>query len=115
MKKYKVTVNGNVYEIELEEINASEVKSAPAAAATSAPRATIPAASNGEAVTSPMPGTVLNVNVANGASVKQGQVLMVLEAMKMENEIVAPCDGIVSSLIAKGSTVETGAVLCVIV
>ena len=118
MKKYKVTVNGNVYEIELDVIDAADVKAAPApAAAPAAPvAAPAPAAApaGGETVSSPMPGTILNVNVQNGASVKKGDVLMILEAMKMENEIMAPCDGVVSSVITKGSSVETGTVLCVI-
>ena len=105
MKKYNVTVNGTAYEITLEVADASEIKAtAPAAA---------PA--NGETVTAPMPGTILAVNVQNGAAVKKGDVLMVLEAMKMENEIVPPADGTVASVnVTKGSSVETGAVLCVI-
>ena len=120
MKKYKVTVNGTAYEITLEAIDAADVKaSAPAApAAAPAPAATpAPAAApaGGETVASPMPGTILSVNVQNGASVKKGDVLMILEAMKMENEIMAPCDGTIASVnVSKGSAVDTGAVLCVI-
>ena len=69
----------------------------------------------GETVNAPMPGNILAVNVTNGAQVKKGDVLMILEAMKMENEIICPCDGTVASVnVTKGSTVETGAVLCVI-
>lgn len=80
MKKYRVTVNGTVYEVELEEITGA-VPAAPAAA----PAAPAPAApaGDGEKITSPMPGTILSVNVAPGQSVKKGDVLMVLEAMKM--------------------------------
>lgn len=116
MKKYNVTVNGTSYEITLEAVDAADVKtstpSAPAPAAAPAPSA---APSKGETVSSPMPGTILSVNVQNGASVKKGDVLMVLEAMKMENEITAPCDGTISSLnVSKGAAVETGATLCVI-
>ncbi len=120
MKTYKVTVNGTAYEITLEAIDAAEVKAQPKQeAAPTAPAATptaAPAASaGGESVTSPMPGTILSVNVQNGASVKKGDVLMVLEAMKMENEILSPCDGTVSAVnVAKGAAVDTGAVLCVI-
>ena len=119
MKNYKVTVNGTTYEITLEAVDASEIK-APAAAAVSAPAAApapapVAAPAGGETVSSPMPGTILAVNVANGSAVKKGDVLMILEAMKMENEIMAPCDGtIVSVAVAKGANVETGAVLCVI-
>lgn len=117
MKKYRVTVNGTVYEVELEEMTgavpaASAPVSAPAAA-PAAPAAVAPA--GGEKVNSPMPGTILAVNVAVGDSVKRGQVLMVLEAMKMENEIMCPCDGKITAVnTSKGAAVETGALLCVI-
>ena len=77
----------------------------------------IPAAvpAGGEQVTSPMPGTILDVKVSQGASVKKGDVLMILEAMKMENEIMCPCDGKVASInAAKGAAVESGTLLCVI-
>ncbi len=122
MKKYNVTVNGTAYEVTLEAVNASEVKAAPAQAAQAPTPAPAPAAapaapvSGGkETITSPMPGNILNVNVTNGAAVKKGDVLMILEAMKMENEIMSPCDGTVLSVnVTKGATVETGAVLCVI-
>ena len=114
MKKYRVTVNGSVYEIELEEIK--EQGGAPAKADTAAPAAnTAPASSSGtEQVLSPMPGNILSVNVSEGAAVKKGDLLMVLEAMKMENEIMAPVSGVVSRVVPKGSAVETGTVLCVI-
>ena len=108
MKKYRVTVNGTVYEIELEELTGA----APAAAAPAAPAA---ASTEGEQVTSPMPGTILAVNVAVGDTVKRGQVLMILEAMKMENEILCPRDGKIASVnTSKGSSVESGTLLCVI-
>ena len=110
MKKYRVTVNGTVYEVELEEL--TNAPAAPAAAPTPAPA---PAPAGGEQVTSPMPGTILSVNVAAGDSVKRGQVLMILEAMKMENEIMCPRDGKLLSLnTTKGASVETGTLLCVI-
>ncbi len=102
MKKYRVTVNGTAYEVELEELTGA----APAPAAAPA---------GGEQVTSPMPGTILDVKVSQGASVKKGDVLMILEAMKMENEIMCPCDGKVASInAAKGTAVESGTLLCVI-
>ena len=107
MKKYRVTVNGTAYEVELEELTGA------APAAPVAPAAAAPA--GGEQVTSPMPGTILAVNVAAGDAVKRGQVLMILEAMKMENEIMCPCDGkVVSVNTSKGASVESGTLLCVI-
>lgn len=116
MKKYNVTVNGTAYEITLEAVDAADVKAAPAPAApAAAPAPAAKPATGGETVSSPMPGTILSVNVTNGATVKKGDVLMVLEAMKMENEIMSPCDGTVTSVnVSKGAAVETGAVLCVI-
>ena len=119
MKKYNVTVNGTSYEITLEVVDEKDVKtSAPAPAPAPAPAAapaTPVANANGETVVSPMPGNILAVNVQNGSAVKKGDVLMVLEAMKMENEIMSPADGTVVSVnVQKGASVETGAVLCVI-
>ena len=119
MRKYNVTVNGTAYEITLEAVGDSNV-SAPAApaAAPAAASAPAPAAANvagGETISCPMPGTILSVNVTAGAAVKKGDVLMVLEAMKMENEIVAPRGGTAASVnVSKGDTVESGTVLCVI-
>ena len=111
MKKYKVNVNGTAYEVEIEEMTG-----APAAAPAAAPVAAAPAAAGaGEKITSPMPGNILAVNVAAGDAVKKGQVLMILEAMKMENEIMCPRDGrVISVSAAKGASVESGTVLCVI-
>lgn len=120
MKKYNVTVNGTAYEVTLEAVDASEVKTspAPAAAPAAAPAPTpaaapaAPVSGGKETVSSPMPGNILAVNVANGAAVKKGDVLMILEAMKMENEIVAPQDGTVASVnVSKGDSVEAGQVI----
>lgn len=109
MKQLKVTVNGIAYDVCVEEVG--EVASAPAvAAAPAAPAA--PAAAGGEVITAPMPGTILSVNVTVGQAVKKGDVLCVLEAMKMENEIYAPRDGEVASVTAtKGEAVESGKAL----
>ena len=114
MKKYKVNVNGSLYEITLEVVDGAEAAAAPApAAAPAAPAAAAPA--GGEKVCAPMPGNILDVKVASGAVVKKGDVLAILEAMKMENEIMAPCDGKVASVsVQKGNAVDTGALLCVI-
>lgn len=108
MKKYKVNINGTVYEVEIEEMTGAPA-AAPVAAAPAAP------AGAGERVAAPMPGNILSVNVAAGDTVKKGQVLMILEAMKMENEIMAPCDGKVTAVaVTKGAAVESGALLCTI-
>ena len=108
MKKYRVTVNGTVYEVELEELTGSAPVSAPAAPAPAAPAA-------GEQICAPMPGNILAVNVTAGQTVKKGDVLMVLEAMKMENEIMCPRDGVVASVnTSKGASVESGTLLCVL-
>ena len=113
MKKYRVNVNGTVYEVELEEITGGAA-AAPAAAAApvATPAAPASAPAGGEQITSPMPGNILDVKVKAGASVKAGDVLVILEAMKMENEIVAPQDGTVASInVNKGDTVNSGDVL----
>ena len=109
MKAYRVNVNGNVYEITLEVIDKEDVKTAPAAA-PAAPAA--PVSEGAKTVTAPMPGNILKVNVKAGQAVKKGEVLMILEAMKMENEISAPSAGTVDKIVAaKGSSVNSGDVL----
>jgi len=111
MKKYHVNVNGNDYEIAIELIDESEAKAViPQKAITQ-----VATPAGGEKITSPMPGNILGINVSAGDLVKKGQTLMVLEAMKMENEIMSPIDGTIVSLnTTKGATVESGALLCVI-
>ncbi|RHR01639.1 biotin/lipoyl-binding protein [Clostridium sp. AF20-17LB] len=123
MKNYTITVNGNVYEVTVEEgftgaasapkAAAPAPKAAPAAAPKAAPQAApAPAAAGSVAVTAPMPGKILGVKASAGQAVKRGQVLLILEAMKMENEIVAPQDGTVASInVAVGDSVEPGATL----
>ena len=113
MKKYRVNVNGTAYEVEIELIDANAVASAPAAPAAEAAPAPAAAPAGGQTINAPMPGTILKVNVQNGQAVKKGDVLMILEAMKMENEIMAPCDGTVAGVaVAQGASVDSGAVLC---
>ena len=118
MRKFLINVNGTKYEVEVEEIDASAAKAAQSAEpkkAEPAPKADTKPAGEGEKVTSPMPGNILSVTVKAGDTVKAGQQLMILEAMKMENEILSPCDGKVTSVaVAKGSTVESGSLLCTI-
>ena len=117
MKQYKINVNGTFYEVSIEEVDASEIKAAPAPAADAAP-AQAPAApvsaapADGEKVNAPMPGNILSVNINVGDTVKSGDVAMILEAMKMENEIMIPCDGKVTAIgVQKGATVESGTFL----
>lgn len=115
MKNYKVVVNGTEYAISIELISEQEAKAAQAAPKAAPAAAPAAAAGEGEKINAPMPGNILAVNVKEGDVVKKGQVLMILEAMKMENEIMAGTDGTVTSVcVAKGATVETGAVLCTI-
>ena len=116
MKKYRVNVNGTQYDITLEVLEGEAAAAAPKAAPAAAPAA--PAAKTpvgAQAINAPMPGTILAVNVTSGSAVKKGDVLMILEAMKMENEIMAPCDGTVTSVsVTKGAAVESGTLLCTI-
>ncbi len=121
--KYKVTLNNRVYEVEVEEGSAMLVDeyalAAPAPVAPAAPAPVAPAApaplAAGEAVKSPMPGNILKINVAQGQSVKEGDTLIVLEAMKMENDVVAPRDGTVAQIVVtKGAVVETGSPLVIL-
>lgn len=122
MKNYTITVNGTPYNVTVEDANglaapvapapapAAAPASAPAPAPAAAPAA--PAAAGSVSVDAPMPGNILDIKVSNGASVKAGDVLLILEAMKMENEIVAPQDGTVASVnVNKGDTVEAGQTL----
>lgn len=121
MKRYSITVNGKAYDVSVEELGADASAPVAAAAPAAAPKAAAPApaaapaAVEGTKITAPMPGTILDVKVAVGDSVKAGQALFVLEAMKMENDVNSPSDGKVLSInTTKGTAVETGTVLAVI-
>ena len=116
MKKYLVNVNGNSYEVEIELIDSAEAAAPAASAPKAAPAApAAPVSAEGEKVSAPMPGTILAVNVTAGQSVKKGDVLFILEAMKMENEIMSPADGVIGAVsVTKGAAVESGALLCTI-
>lgn len=125
MKKYNVNVNGKTYQIEIEEVKNFDPKQAPAAPAADAAsvktepeapaQAPVQAPEGGEKISCPMPGTILDVRCSEGASVKKGDILFILEAMKMENEIMSPCDGTVHGVsVSKGASVDTGATLCTI-
>lgn len=131
--KYKITLKGKTYEVLVEQGEAiiedeydyvppvAPVAAAPVAAPAAAPAPAAPAAPAGGAVAagtrvdSPLPGNVLDVKVSVGQAVKAGQVLVIIEAMKMENEVAAPCDGVVKQIVAsKGAVVATGDALLVI-
>lgn len=116
MKNYTITVNGNVYNVTVEEgmtTGAPVAMTAPKAVAPAAPAAPAASGTAGSVkVNSPMPGKIVGVNAKVGDAVKKGQVILVLEAMKMENDVVAPEDGTVASVnVAVGSTVEAGETL----
>lgn len=128
--KYKITLKGRTYEVEVEHGEAmlideydaiapapaaAPVAAAPAPVAAAAPAAAAPAAVAGTPVTAPLPGNVLELKVKPGESVKAGQLLVLIEAMKMENEVFAPADGVVKQILAqKGAMVATGDTLLVI-
>lgn len=137
MKRYNVTVNGNTYQVEVEEVKgeftqpvaptpapvavqqpaaAPQQTAAPAPAPAEAPKPAAKATNAaGEKIECPMPGTIVKVNVTEGATIKKGDVLVVLEAMKMENEIMSPVDGTVAQVnVAKGAAVNSGDLLVVI-
>lgn len=119
MKNYTITVNGNVYDVTVEESTGAAAPAAAPRAAAPAPKAAAPkkaaapaGAEGSVKVAAPMPGKILNVKASAGQAVKKGEVLIILEAMKMENEIVAPSDGTVASInVAVGDSVEAGATL----
>ena len=109
MKNLIVTVNGVAYNVTVEEGTGAAVASAPVAAAPAAPAG----AAGSVTVTAPMPGNILDVKIKAGDSVKAGDTLLILEAMKMENEISAPQDGTIASVnVRKGDVVNSGDLLC---
>ncbi len=118
MKKFNVTVNGTAYDVEVNEVKAAAPAAAPKAAPAAAPKAApaaapaaaaAPVPAGAETVKAPMPGKILSVAVSAGQAVKKGETLLILEAMKMQNEIAAPHDAVVSEVrVAANQTVSTG-------
>lgn len=118
MKNLRITVNGKVYDVQVEETASNQVSAAPSQnpeqsiAQPATQDNTSAAKTAGQAVVAPMPGNILDVKVNEGDKVKRGQIIIILEAMKMENEITAPCDGVIEKLnVKKGDTVDPGAVM----
>ena len=123
MRNFIITLNGKSYEVGVEEVGGTSsaatpvvasVATAPVAVSATPVAAKAPVSANGEKVKSPFPGLIKNLLVAEGASVKKDQAILVLEAMKMDNDITAPCDGVVRFQVVKGANVETDSVLAVI-
>lgn len=112
MKNYRITVNGTAYDVAVEEMGAAAAPAAASAPVAAPAAAPAPAASGNEGgikVVAPMPGKILSVKTSVGAAVKKGEVILILEAMKMENEVVAPEDGTVASInVSEGASVESG-------
>lgn len=115
MRKFRINVNGNSYEVEVEEIGNESQNAAPvpAAAPKAAPKAAVPAG-KGTKMVSPLPGAVLKFVVPNGTRVKTNDVVLIIEAMKMENEIRATADGVITFAVNTGATVQSGDVLAYI-
>lgn len=122
MKRYNITVNGTAYDVTVEETDGSAAPVAAPAAAPAPKKAAAPAApaapagaQGGVKISAPMPGTIVDVKLAVGAKVTNGTVIAVLEAMKMENDVVASCDGTIASInVTKGQSVETGTLIATI-
>lgn len=119
MRNFVVTIDGKQYQVGVEEVGAG--KSAPVTPVVSevkpvaaAPKAVAAAPANGTKVNAPMPGLIKALSLAEGATVKKGDVILVLEAMKMDNDITAPCDGRISYKVNKGTNVDTGELMAVI-
>ena len=115
MRNFIVTIDGKQYQVGVEEVGASESVAPVVTSVKSAPVAqSAPAVTNGTKVNAPMPGMIKALKLDEGATVKKGDVILVLEAMKMDNDITAPCDGKISYKVTKGANVDTGAVMAVI-
>ena len=120
MRNFIITIEGKSYQLGVEEVGTSagvtpvvaDIK--PQAPKAEAPKAQASAPVNGTKVKAPMPGMIKALSVAEGATVKKGEVILVLEAMKMDNDITAPCDGTISYKVNKGANVDTGALMAVI-
>lgn len=123
MRNFVVNIDGKTYQVGVEEVGATEsvapviTEAAPAKAEVkpaSAPKAAAPTVTNGTKINAPMPGLIKGLSVEEGATVKKGDVILILEAMKMDNDITAPCDGKISYKVTKGTNVDTGTLMAII-
>ena len=120
MRNFVITIDGKSYQVGVEEVDGSEnvasvaTESVKTDVKPAASKASAPAVTNGTKVNAPMPGLIKGLSVEEGATVKKGDVILILEAMKMDNDITAPCDGKISYKVAKGTNVDTGALMAVI-
>ena len=114
MRKFNVTVNGKTYSVDVEEVVQGESAAPVATTVAPAPVAAKPVAGDGTPVKAPMPGLILGLAHKDGDTVKKNEKIVVLEAMKMENDINSPADGVITYVVKKGDNVDTGAVLAYI-
>lgn len=114
MRNFVITIDGKQYQVGVEEVGATASSATPVVTEIKPVQAAAPAVTSGTKVNAPMPGLIKQLSKEEGAQVKRGDVILVLEAMKMDNDITAPCDGKISYKITKGTNVDTGALMAVI-
>ena len=114
MRNFVITIDGKQYQVGVEEVGATPSQVTPVVTEVKPVQAAAPAVTNGTKVNAPMPGMIKQLSKEEGATVKMGEVILILEAMKMDNDITAPCDGKISYKVTKGTNVDTGALMAVI-
>ena len=114
MRNFVITIDGKQYQVGVEEVGATPSQVTPVVTEVKSVQAAAPAVTNGTKVNAPMPGMIKQLSKEEGATVKKGEVILILEAMKMDNDITAPCDGKISYKVTKGTNVDTGALMAVI-
>lgn len=114
MRNFVITIDGKQYQVGVEEVGATPSQVTPVVTEVKPVQAAAPVVTNGTKVNAPMPGMIKQLSKEEGATVKKGEVILILEAMKMDNDITAPCDGKISYKVTKGTNVDTGALMAVI-
>lgn len=114
MRNFVITIDGKQYQVGVEEVGATPSQVTPVVTEVKPVQVAAPAVTNGTKVNAPMPGMIKQLSKEEGATVKKGEVILILEAMKMDNDITAPCDGKISYKVTKGTNVDTGALMAVI-